>query len=104
VLWDKQAVRHRVAELSVRLAAARTLVYQAAAGIDAGGSGRLPAAMLKAHVPTLANEIAAACAQLSGGAGFVTEGPVERIFRDARFLAVGGGSTEVMLDEVARLL
>lgn len=104
VLWDKQVVRHRIAELSVRLAAARTLLYQAAERIDAGAEGRLLAAMLKSVVPGLVNEIAGACAQLSGGAGFVEEGPVERIVRDARFLAVGGGSTEVMLDEVARLL
>ncbi|HET6154128.1 MAG TPA: acyl-CoA dehydrogenase family protein [Marmoricola sp.] len=104
VLWDKQAVRHRVADQAVRLAAARTMLYQAAARIDAGAESRLLGSMLKAVVPPLVNEIAASCAQLSGGTGFVEEGPIERIFRDARFLAVGGGSTEVMLDEVARLL
>ena len=62
------------------------------------------AAALKALLPPLVNEIAYSCTQFLGGAGFVQEGPVERIYRDARFLAVGGGSTEVMLDEVARLL
>jgi acyl-CoA dehydrogenase len=102
VLWDKQAVRHRLAELTTRFAAAKTLLYQSASRIDAGGDSRASAAVLKALVPGLVNEIAHDCVQLLGGAGFVQEGPVERISRDARFLAIGGGSTEVMLDEVAR--
>jgi acyl-CoA dehydrogenase len=104
VLWDKQVVRHRLARFTTRLAAAKTLLYHAAARIDAGDDGRAYAAMLKADVPELVNELAYACVQFLGGAGFVREGPVERIARDARFLAIGGGSTEVMLDEVARLL
>ena len=104
VLWDKQAVRHRIAELTVRLAAAKALLYQAAARIDAGASSRAYGAMLKSVVPSLVNEIAYSCVQFHGGAGFVQEGPIERISRDARFLAIGGGSTEVMLDEVARSL
>lgn len=103
-LWDKQAVRHRLAALTTRLAAAKTLLYHACARIDAGASGRTHAATLKALVPGLVNELAYSCAQFLGGAGFVQEGPVERIARDARFLAIGGGSTEVMLDEVARLM
>lgn len=103
-MWDKQAVRHRIAELSVRLASVKTLLYLAASQIDAGASSRMYAAMLKSVVPSLVNEIAGACVQFLSGVGFVQEGPVERISRDARFLAIGGGATEVMLDEVARLL
>ena len=55
-------------------------------------------------MPGLVNDLVYSCVQFLGGAGFVREGPVERIARDARFLAIGGGSTEVMLDEVARLM
>ena len=104
VLWDKQVVRHRIAQLAVRLAAAKTMLYQAAARIDAGASSRGHGAVLKSFVPSLVDEIAYSCVQFHGGVGFVQEGPVERIARDARFLAIGGGSTEVMLDEVARSL
>jgi acyl-CoA dehydrogenase len=103
-LWDKQAVRHRLAGFTTRLAAAKTLLYHAAARIDAGAPGRAYAATLKAEVPGLVNDLVHSCVQFLGGAGFVREGPVERIARDARFLAIGGGSTEVMLDEVARLM
>ncbi|MFF0718350.1 acyl-CoA dehydrogenase family protein [Micromonospora sp. NPDC003816] len=104
VLWDKQAVRHRIADLVGRLAAGKTLLYHAAAQLDRGADGRVFAALLKAQLPELANEIAYAAVQFHGGAGFVREGPVERISRDARFLAIGGGATEVMRDEVARLI
>jgi acyl-CoA dehydrogenase len=104
VLWNKQAVRHRVADLVGRLAAGKTLLYHAAAQLDRGADGRVFAALLKAQLPELTNEIAYAAVQFHGGAGFVREGPVERISRDARFLAIGGGATEVMRDEVARLI
>lgn len=103
-LWDLQAVRHELARLTARLAAAKTLLYHAAARADAGEDPRTHAAVLKATVPELVNELSYKCVQFHGGAGFVTGGDVERIARDARFLAIGGGSTEVMLDEIARLM
>ncbi|MFV2018428.1 acyl-CoA dehydrogenase family protein [Micromonospora sp. LOL_023] len=104
VLWDKQAIRHRVADLVGRLAAGKTLLYHAATQADRGADTRAYAAVLKSQLPELANEIAYSAVQFLGGAGFVQDGPVERIARDVRFLAIGGGSTEVMRDEVARLL
>jgi acyl-CoA dehydrogenase len=42
------------------------------------------------------------CVQLHGGTGFMTGTPIERMYRDARVLSIGGGATEVMFEEVAK--
>ena len=47
-------------------------------------------------------EILYDCTQFHGGMGFITETPVVRLYRDARVNTIGGGATEVMLDEVAK--
>ena len=101
-LWDLQAVRHRIAELTAELAAATTLVYHLAALADQGRDIRAGVAAVKASVPELANRIAYAGTQLAGGAAFLDDSTLARIARDTRFLAVAGGSTVVMRDEVAR--
>jgi acyl-CoA dehydrogenase len=58
--------------------------------------------MLKALTGELANEVLYSCQQFHGGAGYLQETAVERLVRDARVLAIGGGATEVMLEEVAK--
>jgi acyl-CoA dehydrogenase len=58
--------------------------------------------LLKALTGELVNEVTATCQQFHGGMGFMTGTPVERLWRDARVLGIGGGATEVMLDEAAK--
>ncbi|WP_141578382.1 acyl-CoA dehydrogenase family protein [Actinomadura sp. WMMA1423] len=103
-LWDLQALRHDMARLTARLASAKTLLYHAAALADAGADPRTHAAVLKSSIPEIVNDLAYRCVQVNGGNGFVAGSAVERVARDARFLAIGGGSTEAMLDEIARSL
>ena len=102
-LWDLQSLRHDLARFSSELAAANSLLYLTAAKASRGEEIKIEACMLKALLPELANRIIYKCAQFHGGTGFV-EGEMERMWRDARFLAIGGGSTEVMLDEIAKRL
>jgi hypothetical protein len=59
--------------------------------------------MLKALTGELVNEVVQTCQQFHGGMGYIRETAVERLWRDARVLAIGGGATEVMLEEVARV-
>ena len=59
---------------------------------------------LKALAGELANDVAYGCQQCFGGMGYIRETPIERLWRDARILAIGGGATEVMLEEVAKRL
>ena len=101
-LWDKQAVRQRVAMLDAKTRAARQYLYHCAWRVTQGHDIVQDVSMLKALTGELVNEVTQACQQLHGGMGFMTGTPIERLWRDARVLAIGGGATEVMLDEAAK--
>jgi len=57
---------------------------------------------VKAYGAEVVNNIMYDCVQFHGGMGYMRETPVERMSRDARILPIGGGATEVMLEEVAK--
>jgi acyl-CoA dehydrogenase len=102
VLWDKQAIRQRLAMLQTKVEAGRQLVYHAA-WLDArGADATREVSMVKAYCGELVNEVMYACLQFHGGLGFMRESTIERMARDARVQTIGGGATEVMLDEVAK--
>jgi len=101
-LWDKQTIRQQLSMLAARVAAARQLLYHCAWLVDAGQDAVREVSMLKALTGELVNEVTYACQQFHGGMGYMRESPIERLVRDARVLAIGGGATEVMLEEVAK--
>ena len=101
-LWDKQAVRHRLAMLTARVQAARTLIYNTAWRDAQKQVVVSEAAMLKALCGELVNEVMYDCLQFHGGIGYIRESAIERMTRDARIQSIGGGATEVMLDEIAK--
>ena len=101
-LWDKQAVRHKLAMLDARTRAARAYLYHCAWRVSQGHDIVQDVSMLKALTGELVNEVTLGCQQLHGGMGYMRGMPVERLWRDARILAIGGGATEVMLDEAAK--
>jgi acyl-CoA dehydrogenase len=101
-LWSKQAIRQRLAMLSARVAAARHFVFATAAR-DANGEDVVKeVSMLKSLCGELVNEVMYDCLQFHGGAGYMRESTIERMTRDARVQSIGGGATEVMLEEVAK--
>jgi len=102
LLYDHQAVRHRLAMLQAKTAAARQFLYHCAWLVTQGRECVREVSMLKALTGELVNEVVYACQQFHGGMGYMRETPIERLWRDARVLAVGGGATEVMLEEVAK--
>jgi acyl-CoA dehydrogenase len=103
-LWDKQAIRQRLAMLAARVEAGRQLV-QHAASLDAQGRDCVKeVSMAKAYCAELLNEVVYDCLQFHGGSGFIRESAIERMYRDARVQSIGGGATEVMLEEVAKRL
>jgi len=103
-LWDKQAIRQKLAMLSAKVEAGRQLVHHAA-WLDAKGFDvTREVSMVKAYCGELVNEVMYACVQFHGGMGFMRESAIERMARDARVQAIGGGATEVMLEEVAKRL
>ena len=101
-LWNQQAIRQRLAMLDAKTRAARAFLYHCAWRVTQGHDIVQDVSMLKALTGELVNEVLQACQQFHGGMGYIRETAVERLWRDARVLAIGGGATEVMLEEVAK--
>jgi acyl-CoA dehydrogenase len=101
-LWDKQAIRQRLAMRSAEVEAGRQLVYATAWRDAQGQDVTREVSMLKAYCGELVNAVMYDCLQFHGGMGFMRESTIERMSRDARVQAIGGGATEVMLEEVAK--
>ncbi len=101
-LWDKQTIRQRLAMRASQVEAAKALVYNTAWRDAQGQSVTKEVSMIKALCGTLVNEVMYDCLQFHGGMGFIRETAIERMSRDARVQAIGGGATEVMLEEVAK--
>ncbi len=101
-LWEKQAIRQRLAMLQARVSAARSFVYATAERIVAGEDATREVSMIKALCGELVNEVMYDCVQFHGGMGYMHGSAIERMTRDARIHAIGGGATEVMLEEVAK--
>jgi len=103
-LWEKQAIRQRVSMLAARVEAGRQLVRRCAE-LDADGRDCVrEVSMAKAYCAELLNDVVYDCLQFHGGFGFIRESAIERMYRDARVQSIGGGATEVMLEEVAKRL
>ena len=101
-LWDKQAVRQKLAMLDAKTRAARQYLYHCAWLVTQGRDVVQDVSMLKALTGELVQEVVTACQQFHGGSGYMRGMAIERLWRDARILAIGGGATEVMLDEAAK--
>jgi acyl-CoA dehydrogenase len=101
-LWQKETIRQRLAMLATKVEAGRRLVYHAAWLDTQGVNATKEVSMVKAYCGELVNEVTYACVQFHGGMGFMRESTIERMARDARAQNIGGGATEVMLEEVAK--
>ena len=101
-LWDKQTVRQRLAMRSAQVEACRALIHQTAWRDAQGHDMAKEVSMIKALAGTLVNEVMYDCLQFHGGFGYIRESAIERMARDARIQSIGGGATEVMLDEIAK--
>jgi acyl-CoA dehydrogenase len=101
-LWDKQAIRQRLAERAAEVEAGRQLVYSVAWRDARGHDVTREVSMAKAYCGELVNDVMYDCVQFHGGMGFMRGSVIERMSRDARVQSIGGGATEVMLEEVAK--
>ncbi|HXF16665.1 MAG TPA: acyl-CoA dehydrogenase family protein [Burkholderiales bacterium] len=102
VLFDKQVIRQRLAMLEAKTHAARQFLYHCGWLAAQKRECVREVSMLKALTGELVNEVVYTCQQFHGGMGYMRESAIERQARDARVLAIGGGATEVMLEEVAK--
>jgi acyl-CoA dehydrogenase len=101
-LSDKQVVRHKLADLATVIEAARCLTYAACLKFGNGEEAVREISMVKLFTGEMAQRVAYDCVQLHGGYGYMREYPVERFFRDVRLFTIGGGTSEIMKDIIAK--
>ena len=101
-LYDLGAIRQRMAMNQARVDAVRASMYHAAWMHDQGLDNVKAMSGVKAFGCEVVNQVMYDCLQFHGGMGYMRESTVERLYRDARILPIGGGATEVMLEEVAK--
>ena len=97
-----QAVQFKIADMAMRIEAARLLVYNAARLKDEGMPHGKEAAMAKLFASETANSAAREAVQIHGGAGYLEDFPVERFFRDARITEIYEGTSEIQRIVIAR--
>jgi alkylation response protein AidB-like acyl-CoA dehydrogenase len=99
-----QAIQLLLAEMITEVESARLLVYQTARYKDRGGTFTRHAAMAKLKASTIAMKCANLAIQIHGGAGYMTDHPVERYFRDAKLMEIGEGTSQIQMLVIAREL
>jgi acyl-CoA dehydrogenase len=99
-----QVVKHRLAEMATDLEAARQLTYHALRLHVAGEWALAQVAMAKKVSTEMCCRLADQALQLHGGAGYMMEFDVQRHWRDARLGPIGGGTSEIMNEIIAKAL
>jgi alkylation response protein AidB-like acyl-CoA dehydrogenase len=97
-----QSIQIKLAEMGTRIEASRLLIYSAAAKRDRGERCDVEAGMAKLFATETAAEVALEAMRIMGGNGFSKDYPVERFYRDAPLLVIGGGTNELQRLIIAR--
>ncbi len=103
-IFKHQAVGFRLAECATRIEAARQLIWHAASLRDAGRPCLKEAAMAKLFASEMAEQVCSAAIQTLGGYGYVSDFPVERIYRDVRVCQIYEGTSDVQKMLIQRAL
>ncbi|WP_068155730.1 acyl-CoA dehydrogenase family protein [Rhodococcus phenolicus] len=103
-LSTRQVVRHRLADLATEITAAQTFCRSVAERWVNGEGMLLETSMAKNNAVKVCDNAVLEAVQLAGGIGLMRESEVERHFRDARVLGIGGGTTEIMNEIIGKLL
>jgi alkylation response protein AidB-like acyl-CoA dehydrogenase len=98
---DFQGIRWKLADMAVALDAGRLLIHRAAARAARGFPDALLAAKAKTFAAEMAQQVTNQSLQIFGAAGYARSLPLERIVRDARMFAIGGGTLEMMRNLIA---
>jgi len=103
-IFQHQAVQFRLADMATQLEAARQLIHHAAALKDAGEPCLKQAAMAKLFASEMAERVCSDAIQIHGGYGYVSDFPVERIYRDVRVCQIYEGTSDIQRILIARSL
>ena len=103
-ILDNQVVHFRLAELATEIELLRSLVYRACELYVSGQDVTRLASMAKLKAGRLSREISDSCLQYWGGMGYMNDTPISRAYRDSRLGSIGGGSDEIMLTVICKLM
>jgi alkylation response protein AidB-like acyl-CoA dehydrogenase len=101
-LAEFNGLRGMIADIGTEVEAARLLTLRAAVLKDSGRPAKIAASMAKVFASEVAMRAATKALQIHGGAGYINEFPIERIFRDAKLTEIGEGTSEVQRMVIAR--
>jgi alkylation response protein AidB-like acyl-CoA dehydrogenase len=99
-----QAIQFMLADMAMKIEAARLLVYEAAYKLDNGQSAGMYASMAKCFASDMAMEVTTNAVQVLGGAGYVRDYPVERYMRDVKVAQIFEGTNQIQRIVIARAL
>jgi butyryl-CoA dehydrogenase len=103
-IFEHQAVQFRLADMATRIEAARQLIHHAAMMKDAGLPCLKEAAMAKLFASEMAERVVSDAMQVFGGYGYVSDFPIERIYRDVRVCQIYEGTSDIQKILIARAL
>jgi len=99
-----QVTRHKLVDMATHITAAREFNYRVAARIEAGEDVVTEVSMAKNFACEVCDRVVYDAVQIHGGYGYAREYVVERLYRDARILSIGGGTTEIMKEIITKTL
>lgn len=97
-----QVIRHKLVDMATEVEIAREFTYRIAAKMQANQTPVKEIAMAKNFATEVAEKTTREAVQIFGGMGYMTESVVERLYRDAKILSIGGGTTEIMKELIAK--
>lgn len=103
-LSKHQVIRHKLAEMATQVDVAREYTLRVAARMQAGKSAVQEVSMAKNFATEVSDKVTYEAVQIFGGMGYMRESVVERLYRDNRILAIGGGTHEIMNEIIAKQL
>lgn len=95
-IGDFQATRFKIANMATEIELCRALMYEVASEVDAGKASDMRAAMVKYAAAEMSERVTSEALQIHGGAGYTTDFPIERYWRDARLTKIFEGTSEIM--------
>ncbi len=103
-IWQYQAIGHMVADMAMRVEAARLLVWKAAWAVDSGSTNTTAAAYAKAFAADMAMKVCTDAVQVFGGYGYMSEYPVEKLMRDVKIYQIYEGTSQIQREIIVRAL
>lgn len=103
-ICEFQGIQWKIADMATQIHAARLMIYRAATNLKDGFPDPLEAAMAKLYANEMVQRVTNEALQIHGHYGFTREFPLERMVRDSRGFALGGGTTEILRNTIAAMV